>query len=725
MELNRTFFPRIMDTRVLRSDAEAQLAEFNPYIQGPHSTEQLLHELQVHQIELEMQNMALQQALVEIEKSREQYAELFEFAPVGYLTLTDKGLISKINFTGAHMLGVDRSTLINCRLDVYIAGADRKRWQDQFKVAKAQEESLNVDLAFEHGDGTAFLANLDCQRIEGHVEYGAPTMRIAFTDISQRKATEEQLRKLFQAVEQAQESVVITNLDVKIEYVNETFLRNTGYSREEVIGQNPRMLQSGKTPPENYASLWSALYEGRSWKGELYNRRKDGSEYIEFASITPIRGNDGVITHYLAMKEDISEKKRLGKELDYYHLHLEELVEQRTAELATALKEANVANVAKSTFLANMSHEIRTPMNGILGMAQILRRGGVTPQQASHLDKIDASGKHLLAIINDVLDLSKIEAGKLLLEHDDFSLLKLFNAAKDLVSLAATHKGLEISIDLSGLPLMLRGDSTRLSQVLLNYLGNAVKFTEKGHIALSGRVLEETNTDYLLRFEVSDTGIGLTDEQKSRLFRAFEQADNSTTRKYGGTGLGLIIALHIAQQMGGKAGVESTFGVGSTFWITARISKPEQGVNVARAVTEELAEAILRQEYANKRILLAEDEPINQEIAQFLLEEAVLSVDTASDGEQAIKMVASNTYDLILMDVNMPKLNGLEATKVIRKIPGLESVPILAMTANAFAEDKQRCIQAGMNDHIGKPFMPEVLYATLLKWLSARGNNSG
>jgi PAS domain S-box-containing protein len=243
-----------------------------------------------------------------------------------------------------------------------------------------------------------------------------------YTDVTARKQTEDQLRKLAQAVEQSPGSIVITNLDAKIEYVNEAFQRTTGYRREEAIGQNPRILQSGKTPPETFTELWHALTQGRTWKGEFYNRRKDGDEYIEFAIITPLRQPDGRITHYVAVKEDITEKKRMGEELDRHRHHLEELVTSRTVELEEARVVADAANQAKSAFLANMSHEIRTPMNAINGLVYLLRQGALSPEQGERLDKIDIAAQHLLSIINDILDLSKIEAGRMDLEQTDFAL---------------------------------------------------------------------------------------------------------------------------------------------------------------------------------------------------------------------------------------------------------------------------------------------------------------
>jgi PAS domain S-box-containing protein len=563
-------------------------------------------------------------------------------------------------------------------------------------------------------NGEIFAADVLLTRMESG---GSVILQATVRDITERKADEEQICKLAQAVEQSPESIAITNLGAEIEYVNEAFVRTTGYSREELMGQNQRILQSGLTPRATYVALWEALTHGRIWKGEFINRRKDDSIYVEFATLAPIRQADGRISHYVAVKEDITEKKRLAGELDGHRHHLEDLVQARTAELAAARDAAEAANRAKSVFLANMSHEIRTPMNGILGMAHILRRGDVSPKQADQLDKIVASGKHLLSIINDILDLAKIESGKLVLEQKDFALAEVLNGIVAVMGEAIRVKGLSLRIRVSGLPRALSGDPTRLSQALVNYLGNALKFTTRGDITLTGHVVEETAEGYLLRFEVRDTGLGMAPEQKALLFQAFEQGDSSTTRKYGGTGLGLAITRRIAQLMGGEVGVESALGQGSAFWFSARLGKGRGLAAEAASAPKEGAEAILLREHGGTRILLAEDDPINQEVALLWLQGAGLRVDVAGYGAEALRMAAENDYALILMDVQMPELDGLEATRAIRALPGRAATPILAMTANAFEEDRRDCLAAGMNDFVAKPMEPDQMFGMLLKWM--------
>lgn len=455
---------------------------------------------------------------------------------------------------------------------------------------------------------------------------------------------------------------------------------------------------------------------------ELTYIRKDGSRFPAVVSVTALRDAQDSIIGYLLIGTDNTARKQLADELEQHRHHLKDLVFSRTTELAESRDAAEAASRAKSMFLANMSHELRTPMNGIMGMTDLALGRATDPIQIDWLTMGAQASRHLLAIISDILDISQIEADKLTLEEKTFSLARTVGESVRMLEAQALAKGLQLSRQINpSTPDRLCGDALRLKQILLNFVGNAIKFSDHGNVEISVRASEDDGHSLLLHVEVSDQGIGLSAEQQSRLFQVFSQADGSSTRKYGGSGLGLAICRRLARLMDGDVGVTSQLGVGSTFWMTARLKHALGETSHAGPNAEPLRE-ILALRFPGLRILVVEDDAISQAVARGLLEDAGFVVDMASHGQEAVERARTTSYALILMDMKMPVMDGVQATRAIRAIPGQAAVPILAMTANAFADDRDRCLAAGMNGHISKPVEPDVLYSMLMQWLLKTGN---
>jgi len=549
-------------------------------------------------------------------------------------------------------------------------------------------------------------------------------------------------RLLEETVVNAHDAVVITTADLvngpEIIYVNKAFTRMTGYEEHEVIGNTPRMLQGPETDPDVLSRLKRNLNNGRPFKGELLNYTKDGDPYWLEISIVPIKDDTGTVTHFTAIERNITERKnhegelRIEKEKAEKEIaerrRIESQVQEYTDKLELlrfdaieAQKKAEAASQAKSEFLANMSHELRTPMNGIIGMAEMLLDSSLDFEQRENAETLHSSSENLLSILNDILDISKIEAGELAVENVAFDLETAIRQVVQLFVPITTDKGIDLKIDKDDdVPCLISADLGRIQQILRNLINNAIKFTDEGSITVR---LKTTSCDKspTLYLAVEDTGIGIPKDKLDKVFEKFTQADASVTRKFGGTGLGLTISKQLVELMDGEIGVDSYENHGSTFWFKIPLIIPNantKAVNLYDENDDETGTDISPE----ISILAVDDHPVNQVFIQKVLKKlGFKNIDLAENGEQALNYINHNTYDIVLMDCQMPVIDGYQATSLLREKEANDErhLPVIALTANAMVGDKEKCIKAGMDDYLSKPVRPEKLKKIMAKWLTA------
>jgi len=617
------------------------------------------------------------------------------------ITIDHKGIVLDFNEAAVRTFGWGCDEIVGQPMVDFIVPPEMR---------EAHERGLERHLATGEGPVLRKRLELTAQHKEGHLfpieiaispldtDQGA--MFTAFIrDISERLEAETELRLAAQTFDSS-EAILITDARGNIIRVNSAFTRITGYEASEVLGENPRLLSSGRQGAQFYRSMWEQLLESGSWGGEIYNKRENGEIFPEHLNISAVKNTEGETTHYVAHFVDISEQKENEK------------------RLRQAQREAEAAYEIKSQFLATMSHEIRTPMNGVLGIIGLLTDTPLNDQQQKLVKTGRESGELLLNIINDILDYSKMEADKLQLEHTGFDLHRLLVHAAELLRPQAAAKDLTLELTQApGLTRYAKGDPYRLRQILLNLINNAVKFTSSGSISVRVSDVPGDGDSFTLQCEVEDTGIGIPDELQDSLFEEFTMADQSHSRTYEGSGLGLAICRQLVSLMGGSIDFHSEARKGSTFFFTVELETAEADEvhNESGSDTPRLLQA------ADARVLLAEDNAANQAVIKSILEYAGLRVDTVAGGREAVDAVRTRPYDIVLMDISMPEMDGMAATHEIRKLPGgAASVPIVALTAHALAGDKERFLAAGMSDYLTKPIDRDATLHCIARWTGGR-----
>jgi PAS domain S-box-containing protein len=679
----------------------------------------------------------IQHAQRDSETSRARLEAIFESAMDAIITVDQAQTIRVINAAALEMFACSEQQVLGQPISVLIPERFRQAHHGQVeRYAKTGVSSRTMGrhavVTGRRMHGEEFPAEASISHIEVD---GALLLTVILRDVTERQKAQDaivalnstleaqveqrtaKLREASQVLEEQQrvlqiaheeQRTIFNTVTVGIALVRAHKILRCNRQLEALFGFEPGQLDGQATrlwyaDEEAFARdgepLFATLTPGEVQRHEQELVRKDGSRF--WARMSGSLYIDANLGHaVLAVFEDMS------------------LQRDAALAIAKASEQAIAASNAKSHFLANMSHEIRTPMNAIMGLSYLLLKGDLHAHQREQLRKIQMSSHHLLSILNDILDYSKIEAGGLQVEQIEFELDQVLNNVASMTLERAASKELALLFHVeSSVPPHLVGDPLRLGQIIVNLVNNAVKFTERGEVRVEVSLREQSPQDVLLLCTVKDTGIGLSAEQLPQLFQSFQQADSSITRQFGGTGLGLAICKQLATLMQGEVGVQSVLGQGSTFWFSARLGIGHaHAMALAHAPQRDAPDARALQALQGLRILLVEDNELNREVALELLSDVGVRVDTANNGQMALQRLQEQPYDLVLMDMQMPVMDGLTATRLLRAQARFAALPVIAMTANAMETDRQACLQAGMNDHIPKPIEPDMLFATLLHW---------
>ena len=626
--------------------------------------------------------------------SEKQFRSMFESASIGMAQCDPQtGQWLRVNQKMCQITGYSSEEMLKMHVRDITHPDDREKDTGEFqRVVCGESPSYRMEKRYVRKDGKEVWVNVNMTVIRNADDTPVRTMA-TIEDISGRKRAEEQRKTLLTAVEQSANTIVITDRSGTIEYVNPAFEKNTGYAVAEAIGQNPRILKSGEQDAGFYRDLWATIVSGKTWQGEMLNKRKDGTPYWESVTISPVSDDMGEILHFIAIKENITERKAMQ------------------AALSEALYHAEEGSRAKSEFLAIMSHELRTPLNGVLGFSELLTDTPLDEEQKSCVETISNSGNHLLAIVNDILDFSSIEKGAMAIHVEPFACSGLMKSSEQAVQKSAMDKGLAFRTVIDpDVPEQIHGNEQRIRQILINLLGNGVKFTSKGSVTLRVATVKMEGRQFL-DFSVEDSGIGMSPETIGILFNPFTQADMKRNRTFGGTGLGLAISQRLAEAMGGKITVISTLGKGSTF--TFRLPLKTSSLSSGSATpTHAFPDSA---HPSGALVLVVEDDQNSTTLMGKMLESLGHRAEFAADGAEAVRMFEPGKFSAIFMDMAMPVMDGLEATKIIRERESGTRIPIIALTANVMPGDRERCLAAGMDAFLSKPFKREELAAMLAR----------
>jgi PAS domain S-box-containing protein len=668
-----------------------------PLFSTPGEVRNLARNLKCYQVELELQKEQLRKARQQLEDSKNRYADLYDNAPMGYVTLSERGFIQEINLTAADLLGRPRARLLGAHFPGYLIKNDRRIFLDHLRHCWREQAEATCEARVISSDGQLIDLEIRSIFVRGN-RSGQASCRTVLFDITNRKRMENAARKN----EQIYRSLV-NNIDISISLIDSDYtvvIANPMIS--SAMGKTVAELQGKKCFKEfekrelpcPYCPGTEAMATRRPAEHEVEHLYPDGVPHHIKLKAFPLFEADGSPTGFIELAQDIT------------------IYKQTQALLLQARDAAEAASRAKSEFLANMSHEIRTPMTAILGFSELLDAPNLSQQeQREYINAIRRNGAALLELIDDILDLSKIEAGKLTLELADAPIRRIVDDLMSIIGIRAEKKGLRLDVRyVQPLPEIIRTDPARLRQILLNLLGNAVKFTDSGGVVLEIRCADQSNGPRKVQFAVKDTGIGIPPDKIGDLFRIFEQADASAARRFGGAGLGLAISKRLAAALNGDIQVESALGQGSTFTLTIVSSPHREGISAPTAAPDvdrdNAAGRPAPPASIGRRVLLVDDMPDIQNVISYMLRKSNMETDVAEDGRQACEMAAKSKaqgkpYDLILMDIQMPVMDGYEAARQLRR-DGWTG-PIIALTAHAMANDRKKCLAAGCDDYIAKP----------------------